>query len=516
MIYNYSWNNKNISSSINFLKKKRFFFLKFVKNEINQYCNQNFNIKDIDLIYGDFIDRLMHSAYACYLEHSNVKKLNFKKKKIIYIFTKSKFSNLFYRDKENFNIIFDIINHLKNNIKNNLKIDLMLIKSNQKKNFFYPTLINQLSSKKIIFHTTPFNYTGLLRSSLSWFNWAGFTDDFICDIDNSKFDSRWRIFKFHDLKFQNNFDYIICALFFLTIPTELLENFLKYYNFIIKNYNFFPKALFSSKGLYSSLKFKILAKVYRDSGTKIFYRQHGGDYGFSDNLVRESYELNNCDKYFSWGWKNKNNSKIVPLSVPYINKKILINDKILFVNGSWHEIISTIRHATIGSDNFHKFKQETFFFLNNINIENNFYIRDNLSNPIQIKLIKNKLLKYDKIDNQITSYLSSKIVVHNYIQTSWLETLGLNIPTICFYDPNYHKFNPQSQKLVNNLLSIGVLHKSAKEAANFYNFAIKDLHKWWYNNDTQKIIKEFSYSYARFSTSWKNEWKTKLFESAGI
>lgn len=33
----------------------------------------------------------------------------------------------------------------------------------------------------------------------------------------------------------------------------------------------------------------------------------------------------------------------------------------------------------------------------------------------------------------------AQLVVHNYLGTSWLETLAMNVPTVCFYDPRLYE-----------------------------------------------------------------------------
>ena len=73
------------------------------------------------------------------------------------------------------------------------------------------------------------------------------------------------------------------------------------------------------------------------------------------------------------------------------------------------------------------------------------------------------------IKNIFRSYAKAKITIHHFLTTTWLETLGTNIPTICFYDKNPHRFNDDAQEAYELLSQNGILHDNVEDAVKFLN-----------------------------------------------
>jgi putative transferase (TIGR04331 family) len=110
----------------------------------------------------------------------------------------------------------------------------------------------------------------------------------------------------------------------------------------------------------------------------------------------------------------------------------------------------------------------------------------------------------------VQSYVGSGLVVHNYLGTAWLETLALNIPTVCFFDPETYDFRGGSLDLIRSLKSVGILHECGREAAHFV-LAVKDrMPSWWKKADVQTARCEFVGRYAALSTNWLAVWENEL------
>ena len=90
-----------------------------------------------------------------------------------------------------------------------------------------------------------------------------------------------------------------------------------------------------------------------------------------------------------------------------------------------------------------KIRNETFSFLNTLGNYDNFYLRaytdydNDINNVLKRKFSK---YKFENSSNIIKVFEDSKLVIHNYLCTSYLQTLALNIPTFMFYDPEVYKF----------------------------------------------------------------------------
>ena len=116
----------------------------------------------------------------------------------------------------------------------------------------------------------------------------------------------------------------------------------------------------------------------------------------------------------------------------------------------------------------------------------------------------------DRSRNSLQSFNESKIVIHNSLQTTWLESLSLNIPTICFYNPEVYLYRDKVSEIIDKLKEVGILHTSPVSAAKFLNDCYKNPDKWWASQNLQKVVNTFVKNYANLSENWKDEWMTEL------
>lgn len=110
-------------------------------------------------------------------------------------------------------------------------------------------------------------------------------------------------------------------------------------------------------------------------------------------------------------------------------------------------------------------------------------------------------------------FAQSRLVVHNYLGTTYLETLALNIPTVCFFDSNTYAFRPEAQPYFDALESVGILHRSGIDAAKFVSGLSDNPEDWWAKAEVQTARQAFVSRYASFSKDWRSEWEM-AFQSA--
>jgi putative transferase (TIGR04331 family) len=100
----------------------------------------------------------------------------------------------------------------------------------------------------------------------------------------------------------------------------------------------------------------------------------------------------------------------------------------------------------------------------------------------------------------------SRLVVHNYLGVSWLETLAMNTPTVCFSPAAITKFRDAARPFVDGLRRVGILHPSGREAAEFINSLDDGIEEWWQSVEVQSARRSFVERYANFSDDWLKEW----------
>jgi hypothetical protein len=107
---------------------------------------------------------------------------------------------------------------------------------------------------------------------------------------------------------------------------------------------------------------------------------------------------------------------------------------------------------------------------------------------------------------------ASSLVVHNYLGVTWLETLAMNVPTVCFIPQGIHAFRSAAQPFVDRLQQVGILHYSGRDAARFVNSFNGDPSAWWNSAEVQEAREAFVARYANFSDNWLEAWQAE-FES---
>ena len=328
-------------------------------------------------------------------------------------------------------------------------------------------------------------------------------------------DCLWRKTKSLEADDQSgSFDSIVKSLLPLYIPAEFLEGFAKIRSSILKLPISRPNCIFSSSALHDNTNFKFLAAEWRDEGTKLLYHQHGGGYGIEKDLTIENSEIRLSDQFFSWGW-TKGDAKVTPLSpaMSFLPRKPR-GHRILFQTLDMPQVPYKLIFNPMNRE-VEAMHREAEVFLRELPVSTSITIRpypfdfgwgsaDRMKNAAAHAQFDNSTL------NSFERYQQFSIVVLNYLGTSWLETIGVGIPTICFYDPAIWIFREESTPYIEALLSTGVLHHSGKAAANFIKSLGDDVEGWWNNYEVREACNSFRTKYANFSPEWEKQWENEF------
>ena len=335
----------------------------------------------------------------------------------------------------------------------------------------------------------------------------------VFDLEFCAIDLEWRLRKSSEYIYDQSFLSLVLNLLPLYLPVEILESLnLNQERFLKLDLNA-PKVVFTAGGLVQSSKLGIMMKIWRKNGTKLVIQQHGGGYGLDKNMTLEEYEKRNSDYFCIWG-KRKSTSNSIYLS-PATPKFVWNNSNykrnFLFICNDIPSHIRRLEYVPTGEAN-KKMHLDVEFFLRNVKFKKNILIREyrHLSKWNKFKNKKNNFLKdfnFDSEKNIYVSYSKAKITIHHLLTTTWLETLGMNIPTICFYDKNIQIFNEDSQEALNLLKENKVLHENVEDAVNFLNDVEKSYLDWWFSKKVQKARFNFSHKFCSFEKNWTLSWE---------
>ena len=299
-------------------------------------------------------------------------------------------------------------------------------------------------------------------------------------------------------------------------PSFLVEQFLELGHWAAETADRNARLVYTANAHQSSALFRHLAWAQRQVGTKIAIHQHGGGYGIDEQHLGEDHDVALSDVFYTFGWQRPDLGRRVrslPTAMPERAKGskphgyLLVSLPILAHVYRLQAFLmpAHIEHAV----------SETISFVNELVADTDLCVRSSGSDVFPMSRLVGAQAKitHDAGSGRGSVAASrAKLTIHNYLGTSWLETLAMNIPTVCFYDPTMYRPRAAAQPFVDALVRVGVVHYSGREAAKFVNSLHGDPSSWWGSSEVQEAREAFVARYANFSDNWLDAWQAE-FES---
>jgi len=277
-----------------------------------------------------------------------------------------------------------------------------------------------------------------------------------------------------------------------------------------------PKAIYSANSWWHDELFKNWAALSQENGVKLIGGTHGGGAFLHKYKIWEDLESSLVDHYVTWGWKVSNKDLPFPanklISFYKLGKKSRAGfSQILYVT------TCNPRHNYNSLEKFSDYFEWQVRFLKNVSekIEKNMLIRPYFADwgwKAKENLINaNNAIKHDNHEFSFHSRIKkSKVCVYDYISTTFVESLSMNIPTIIFVSRD---IIPICKEMVNDfdaLRRVSILHDSPESAMDWLDSMYDEIDDWWLSDDCQNVVQEFCSLYARRDTvkNSLSEWST--------
>ena len=104
----------------------------------------------------------------------------------------------------------------------------------------------------------------------------------------------------------------------------------------------------------------------------------------------------------------------------------------------------------------------------------------------------------------------NRLIVHSYDSTGILQTLALNIPTICFWRNSLSHLLPSAKPFYELLHNANILFYTPEAAAEFIGLHWDCISEWWQSDKVQDARQIFCDKYARTSDHPVQELKNIL------
>ena len=305
----------------------------------------------------------------------------------------------------------------------------------------------------------------------------------------------------------DKFDKFFFSSVYYCMPKVFVEDYIAVESKLIRQLKFYPKLKFIiCENWISHTYNSITLALAQTKGITHIYNEHNSFFHpYEGELIK--YQADLSDVFLTLGWEDESNPKITkgaslfPFTSPVSSTK---NFDILFIAGALG-IRASHYNAAWGNweGNFKKGINFNINFFNNLtrNTIQKITYRGYPAHKIKNLQLYNKEFYYadkleslNKADLQIPAKKQigeARLVIIDYLATSYIECLSMNIPTVIFWNKETILLNDQFSDFFNPLIKAGICQTNAKEAANFIEKIHENPEYWWYSDDVQKARKEF-------------------------
>jgi len=522
------WNAQRVSTGLNEIEQARPIVFSRVKQILDEYHGVVRTARYYDILLGDFIERYLHLVYVATQDIADDPSKHNQQGQTATVLEKIQVE--VFRDTLEFfsaytklpSITLPTLRALTNFGPTSISISsspLVICNSGlsgrrDKLVGKFLKAIAKQPSLKVLFvkpfsGRVPFSWVGAM---ILWRSWAKHDDLNFKYSVNVLPDSAWRQRNISQITKDSSLAEVSCALLGVFLPAAVAEGFSAIRAKVLLARPNRPAHIYSSQSLWTHLEFKVLAAEWCELGTKLSYHQHGGWYGLDELHVLEEYESRVSDNFYTWGWSRSGKStRPLPPPIPRQRNQNKTQDSLICFDQP-QQIYRLQYFPLVGT--LQTMYDQVAEFVKLRNSKTQLKIRlfpgDYGTAQRDAILAASPDAKFGNSEDIFKQYSGSRIVVHSYLGTSWLETIGTNIPTICFYDPDAYKFRPDARLLIEELTRVGILHTSGGSAAMLANKIDGDVAKWWLSTEVQSARTNFAEKFANFSPDWKNQWQQEF------
>jgi putative transferase (TIGR04331 family) len=266
-----------------------------------------------------------------------------------------------------------------------------------------------------------------------------------------------------------------------------------------------PRLIFTSNSFDTSEVFKLWTAEKVETGCPYIIGQHGNNYGAARYCPSETECVETGDAFLTWGWQDDKRKC----------KSAFIFKTAGRLQGHWNPrggallIETCLPHLHSAWDPYPEFamyQEEQFQFARNL--------PEAIRRALTVRLHaehrrhgwceeerwrrRQPAVALDQGTIPISALISkSRLVVHSYDSTGILETLSLNIPTVCFWNGGLAHLRDCAIPFYELLAAAGIFHDTAQGAADKVAEVWNDVGAWWKSEVVQKSREQFCEQYAR-------------------
>ena len=312
------------------------------------------------------------------------------------------------------------------------------------------------------------------------------------------------------------------------IPMIYVENYKRAHKKALAISPESPKVVITAFSMNYRRCFEFWAAYHSEcSGTKLLINQHGGGYGTARHSSVEEHFVRVCDRYYTWGSPLDEEPKVKPMPSFRLWKAARALNSfnpagcIMWVSTTVARYKTCAESGIVGPHML-RYINEQERFLRRLCSEPRDLLLWRYFNDLweeqdrwkefypQLKMQRGHKKQLGKESDFISELKKCRLAIHTANETTYLETLAADFPSLIFWNPVYYEARESLQPYFDELRAVGILHYTPESAADMVNKIYKDPGQWWNSPDVQNARKNFCDRLARTSDDWLGQWKEEL------
>ena len=298
-------------------------------------------------------------------------------------------------------------------------------------------------------------------------------------------------------------------------PKIFIEDFEQVFSFYSKYFEKFNKLNYVvNESWIGNNHSSIAMAILQQKGIKHIYNEHNFlSHHFLGN--NHKYIFPQVDEFISLGWYKNNVPKLIKGASLFEwveEKKYKKEHDILFVSGQppikTPEVSAAYGDFGAFNAKSHLDFNHTFFGeLNEKTLQSIVYRGYPLESLIvyhlkphmfaydQEYVLREYVKKFKLVDNVSPSakvlMQKSKLIIIDYLSTSYVESMIADIPTIFFWNKDIYPLQEEESEFYNVLIEVGICQTDPSSAAEFIENIKQDPFKWWHQESVQNAKNKF-------------------------
>ena len=278
--------------------------------------------------------------------------------------------------------------------------------------------------------------------------------------------------------------------------------------------------------------FKIWAAMStaEDDKSRYVILQHGANYGQSEVMSEEEYEIDVADRYMTSGWTYPSNPKI-DTSVGFsclagisdykgVDPNFNPEGDIIWVLASLPRYHYTQWSAPQGPNFQYYLKDQASCLCNlgdvaRLSVLCRAYHYDYGWRDLDYLTKCGGEFRIDRVRQPLRQMMkSARLMLFTYNSTAMMESMALNVPTLCYWDSELWAWRDSAQPLLDAMRDVSIFHECGEKAANFLNSMMETqgLMAWWSSKEVQTVRRSFCDQYARTPSEELGNWNRSISE----